>query len=352
MILHPRQFAALTLARYEFHLQARERLVLQAWLGSTLRGAFGHAWKNLMCAMPPGERAPCFLREVCQKPAECGYSFFKPSAPAVLMQRVGDSIQPKSSEIPRSYLFEPPAPPLTPEISADSTLKINVPRGGILPFRLTLLTYSEENLRRIVSAVSLMAQRGLGVGRIPFALKRVLALDEDDMPTVIYESRDERVEPHAELVKGLDELVGKRLRGLAIEDTLKLRFLAPTRLLVDGELVDGNRKHLAFAHLISHLSRRWQLLVNFYGPTPIAWDHQALLERARNIAIKDARLWFHKAERYAGSRDEKMDQSGLLGEITFHGKDVAELLPLMVAGEYLHVGSSTAFGLGRYRIEA
>ena len=41
-----------------------------------------------------------------------------------------------------------------------------------------------------------------------------------------------------------------------------------------------------------------------------------------------------------------------MGEIVYAGPSLRELLPLVVAGEFLHVGSGTAFGLGNYRIEA
>lgn len=55
------QLSALRMARYEFQLQATDALVLQPLLGSTLRGAFGHAWKTLACLALPEERAARFL---------------------------------------------------------------------------------------------------------------------------------------------------------------------------------------------------------------------------------------------------------------------------------------------------
>jgi hypothetical protein len=44
------------------------------------------------------------------------------------------------------------------------------------------------------------------------------------------------------------------------------------------------------------------------------------------------------------------DQSGFIGKITFEG-DIREFLPLIVLGEYVHVGEDAVFGNGWYMIE-
>lgn len=346
MVLDLRQFSVLVLRRYEFLLRAREGLVLQALLGSTLRGAFGHAWKTLMCAASPGARAGCFLKETCQMPGECQYSFFKPLPQPRPLNPTGKSEQ-KLNEVPRSFIFQPPIPPLTRDVSANATLKVHVPKGGALPFRLTLFDPQRHNLLHIISAVSLMALRGLGVSRVPFELRRVSSLDENERAMTIYEAGVVKMEPHAEKAVELNRLVENRLRELTIRDTLKLRLLTPTRIRREGQV----QNHFDFETLIGNLSRRWQLLASFYGSHSIEWDHKALLERAKRVKTGDQRLWFHKADRYSDSQREKIEQGGLLGEITFVGEEIEELLPLIVTGEYLHVGSSTSFGLGRYRIE-
>jgi hypothetical protein len=52
--------ATLSLAQYRVTLEALETLALQEYLGSTLRGAFGHAFRTLCCPAAPGQ--PCPLR--------------------------------------------------------------------------------------------------------------------------------------------------------------------------------------------------------------------------------------------------------------------------------------------------
>jgi CRISPR/Cas system endoribonuclease Cas6 (RAMP superfamily) len=44
-----------------------------------------------------------------------------------------------------------------------------------------------------------------------------------------------------------------------------------------------------------------------------------------------------------------MKMGGFTGQITFEG-EIRPFIPLVKAGEVLHVGKGTSFGLGRYRI--
>lgn len=50
--------ARLCLSRYRVTLSALEALDLPAYLGSTLRGAFGHAFRRVACLAPLGWPMP------------------------------------------------------------------------------------------------------------------------------------------------------------------------------------------------------------------------------------------------------------------------------------------------------
>ncbi len=54
---------SLGLTRYRVTVEALEPLALPAYLGSTLRGAFGHAFRALTCPARPDETCP--IRERC-----------------------------------------------------------------------------------------------------------------------------------------------------------------------------------------------------------------------------------------------------------------------------------------------
>jgi hypothetical protein len=65
--------SSLVLTRYRVTVEALERLQLPAYLGSTLRGAFGHAFRTLCCPGRPGEPCPA--------PASCPYHLVFETAP-------------------------------------------------------------------------------------------------------------------------------------------------------------------------------------------------------------------------------------------------------------------------------
>jgi CRISPR/Cas system endoribonuclease Cas6 (RAMP superfamily) len=58
------------------------------------------------------------------------------------------------------------------------------------------------------------------------------------------------------------------------------------------------------------------------------------------------------SSKWQRSTSKKMKLGGFVGEVGFEGEGLPEFLPLVPAGEILHVGTGTSFGLGRYRIMA
>src|ERR1700753_237323 len=58
----------LDVARYRLQLRAREATTLPPFLGSTLRGAFGHALKRSVCIMRPRDCERCLVADRCIYP--------------------------------------------------------------------------------------------------------------------------------------------------------------------------------------------------------------------------------------------------------------------------------------------
>ncbi len=132
----PRQFSHLQIARFEIVLQSETETILPALFGSTLRGAFGHALKAISCCVQHQDCSRCFLSGVCNYT-----TIFEPTS------------NNKLKDIPRPFIFEPPVPPLTKEISENQTLKIRVPEKGKisnscrLEFLLLLLKIYKKTIR-------------------------------------------------------------------------------------------------------------------------------------------------------------------------------------------------------------
>jgi hypothetical protein len=64
---------------------------------------------------------------------------------------------------------------------------------------------------------------------------------------------------------------------------------------------------------------------------------------------RDATQWTRWA-RYSGRQDRRMEWEGLVGPVEYDG-DLKAFWPYLLFGQWIHVGSGTTFGLGRYCLE-
>ena len=96
--------------------------------------------------------------------------------------------------------------------------------------------------------------------------------------------------------------------------------------------------------------RRLHLLFTAYSPEPFAADYRAMIDLAARVSTRRSRLTWHDLERYTSRRETKQKLGGLLGELEYAGDEPPGFAPLIFAGELLHIGAATVFGLGRYTV--
>lgn len=378
MYFETSQLKVLTLARYEFRVRADDDVVLPPFLGSTLRGAFGHALKAISCSMPHGDCGRCFLVERCLYPR-----FFETTGshaqkqttdtrmePALTIRSAANSrtpgidsrninVSPAASllsgrqDAPRPYIFVPPLVDTDARPARDSLLRMRVPvrAGEPVVFGLTLFGRAIHELPYFIYAASLMARHGFGAERTPFHLESVNALDQSGRREHVYSSENPFVLPHSNCITTLEDLTRARVEALVdkvSEDrSVTLRFLTPARLRVKGRVIE----RLDFERLISSLSLRLSLLSETHGDNPYQGDYKALLECARRATTLHDSLSMVLLERVSNRQRTRIEMDGFIGDVTYSGDAVPQLLPLIAAGEFLHIGSGSAFGLGRYFIE-
>jgi hypothetical protein len=106
----------LSLARYRVTVEAKDDLVLSAYLGSTLRGAFGHAFRALCC--------PARADESCPIPESCPYHVVFETAPPP-----GSEALRGHDDVPRPFVIaRPPAEPR--EYPAGSQVVVDLTHVG------------------------------------------------------------------------------------------------------------------------------------------------------------------------------------------------------------------------------
>jgi hypothetical protein len=161
------------------------------------------------------------------------------------------------------------------------------------------------------------------------------------------------------MVGGLRELVGMspasclagfetdrttRVRLHADAGRVSLRFLTPARIRVENDLQSG----LSFQLLVRSLLRRVSTLAAVHGGGGLELDYKALVEAAASVKARVSRLVWWDLDRYSNRQQTKLKLGGFIGEVGYEGEGIAEFLPLLIAGELLHVGTGTSFGLGKY----
>lgn len=312
-----RGVTALVLTRYRVAVEALEVLALPVYLGSTLRGAFGHAFRALACPARPGESCPV--------PAACPYHLVFESAPPpdATALRTHD-------EIPRPFVIAPP-PAGAPEY----------PPGSEVVFDLTLIGRACGFFPYFV--VTLREVDGIGRGRRAVRLRRIDAVDPlRGTTTPAYRSEDN-------LVRAADG-------ALSLADCaavpcpaggVRVRFLTQTRLKHEDGFVRRPEFHVLVRRLLGRLSS----LARFHCGSPLDIDFRALIERAYDVRLaRDETRWTTWA-RYSARQRQRMAWDGIVGHAVYDG-DLAPFWPYLVFGQWVHVGKGATFGLGGYRLEA
>ena len=76
-----------------------------------------------------------------------------------------------------------------------------------------------------------------------------------------------------------------------------------------------------------------------------------LIEQAAGVCISDCDLHENAWQRYSSHQDCELRTEGFMGKVTYQG-NLRPYLPLLAAGELLHLGKATVFGQGLYQLQS
>ncbi len=291
---------------------------LPPYKGSTIRGAFGHAFRRVAC--PFRACPPCIL------PKTCPYTYVFETPP-----RDESGLFGRSSAVPHPFVLELPLDERT-----------EFAPGEQLTFGLVLVGKATDFLPYFVVALRDMGRAGLGRGRTRWHLQKV----EDRAAggsRLLYDgaTEDERLVCSATVRRGLDA----NAAGPGITRQITLRFETPTRLRFSGHLTGTPEFHV----LVRNLLRRLSALAIYHCDFALGVDHKDLIRKAEGVSTRQADLKWVDWERYSSRQNARMTLGGFVGAVTFEG-DLEPFAPFLRLGEVVHVGKGTAFGLGKYSI--
>jgi hypothetical protein len=329
---------------FRFALTPMQPLVVPAVnKGNMLRGGFGHAFRRLCCV------PQCKDAKTCPLATSCPYkAVFEPSPPP------GTDRLSKNQDIPRPFVFRAP-----------QTQQTHFHKGELFEFGLVLMGRALDFLPYFVLSFRELAAEGLGLNRARCALEKVeeigvtpvpLGVEPsvaamhggNPQPRVIYSAEDQLFRTHE--TKSAGEWIKARLQQISIGNgaaqRVTIRFLTPTFLRADGEVV----RQPEFHHLFKRLRDRINALGAFFGDGPLDVDFRGLGERAEKVLTVSAQTDWVERFRTSSRTHERHELSGFVGDATYEG-ELIEFFPWLTLGELAHVGKHAAWGNGHYEVK-
>jgi hypothetical protein len=314
----------LSCGRYGVTFEALEPLDLPEYLGSTLRGAVGHAFRAVACPAPRGLDCPL--------PAQCPYHLIFETSPPP-----GSEALRTHDEIPRPFVIAP--------TDSGSDARGPQPRqifqaGDEVSFELVLIGRAQEFFPYFV--VALREVNRIGRGRHSVELRRIDALESgNDEPREVYSASENLVRGSANVVS-LDDCEANPPQP----GPLTIEFLTQTRLKHEGRFVRTPQFQILFRRLLGRLSS----LSRFHCGAPLAVDFRELIDQAASIRLIQDNTRWTRWQRYSSKQEKRMEWEGIIGRATYDG-DFTPFWKYLRFGQHIHVGHGATFGLGRYRIE-
>lgn len=294
--------SSLKISRFKIKFQALENIQLPKYAGSTLRGAFGHALKNMACLTSFEKNGVC----KCEPVETCLYrQLFDPPAKEL-------SFHTRVQDIPAPFVIE------------TYGLPENLEEGEIVDFFMTVIGEFAHNQ---IAIIQFAWQRALatGLGKTnkfsESAQSKLLSFDLCDQPLNTFESSSK----------------------------INIQLLTHTRIQHHGRILGCHDFDIKiFCH---NLARRYLSLLEIYGSE--VEDNKKISEIYEDIQKIEGCVNLERVSwaRWSNRQKQKMQMDGLIGciELRHVSEDLYRCLYL---GQWLHVGKGSVFGLGHYVIKS
>jgi hypothetical protein len=261
--------------------------------GNILRGAFGNAFRGIVCSPDcPGARQ-------CPSNGSCDYArIFEPAGSA----RGPSGLQ----DQPRPFVFR-----------AACLDGRTIHAEERFWFEVNLFETRNPPLESFAQSFGRMAKAGLGPGR-----------GRADLVSVEQRSISISLEPNA---------AGAR--------TVSVEFVTPTELKSGEHLVARPEFGVLFARARDRIST----LRALYGAGPLEIDFRALGERAAAIRMVRSELRQVEAVRRSSRTGKVHGIGGFVGVAEYEG-DLSEFLPYLEAAQWTGIGRQCVWGKGELRM--
>lgn len=188
-------------------------------------------------------------------------------------------------------------------------------------------------------------RRGLGKQRRPWAVREVRRVAPDRRTEPLPRAESAAVPPDL-----APDLVGLGVEPFLGVQPVTVDLLSPARLLRDGRLLPG-AEPVPFALLVARILDRFAGLYGDHGSEVLRPEIRSVLEaEAVRVPLPaDQTRWIDVRD-YSARSGSEMLLGGKVGRLVYGG-EAARFLPILRAGEVLHLGKNTAAGCGRIQVD-
>lgn len=293
-------------------LKTNSEFRLPIYKGSVFRGGFGQIFRDVCCIT----RAPnC---DGCPHTASCGYSqvFESPIAGSDL------PLLTKYTNAPHPFVLSPPLDQRT-----------RVPARSDLNVDLTMLQPAVAWFPHFLFVFDRLGQEGRYGG--PYSIENATSLVDG---SVIFDGRARRILKDPVPLDWANSSPAETTR-------LKIEFLTPLRMRTDGRYNNSPD----FRDFIHGLLGRLHLLTAIYGGQSAGREWMRdLLALADKVKTTSREYEVFRWDRTSGRQGRRIPMDGVVGWMEAEG-ELTPFLPALRAGEFLHAGSGTSSGLGKFR---
>ncbi|MDK2976594.1 MAG: hypothetical protein PWP06_1069 [Candidatus Marinimicrobia bacterium] len=303
----------------KIYLKAQENLSLPSFATNTIRGAFGYNLKNLACVYRNVKRncKKCILRK------SCVYSrIFESTIDNIHIEN--SNLNNLLKDVPDPFIFYIPSEINRFQVKANKMFYIDI----------VLIGNIIEDLPWFIVTFNHLQESGLGKN-----FQKVIVDSVEHFSGQIYSSVSETL---INYLPGLPEDV---LLPDSDISKLTLHFITPLRLRIQNNVVDSLGKQLFWNAIV----RRWFLVNEVWNVSSSYKDYEYYFKLHHQITDFKSDMKWTRYRRYSTRQKKWINLSGLQGQVTLSGS-LNELYPILKLTEYINVGKSTSYGMGKFKI--
>ncbi len=338
------------LSKLQFEIELLDHHAPRGFWGTRLRGGYGDILKKELCSCPQIKNC-----ENCELFADrhCDFPYlFKPHSHLFLEMPKGKPLGDKLN-LPAPFV-----------ISAPFEIDLQLKKGSRLTFDFVSIGRTIERAVRVIDTFGKLGRQGLDVKTETGSLEKA-RFQLVDVKDLLAAGRSLHTLGNIgqPVVSDIQDLISATIPN-NIPNELVVEFVTPVTVYQPefpelpgakpnkkGEMVRGIADFYDLIKLITNrIGGIWQVFGNeWLGQADYFRWRNALLKESKNILVHEIELQKKTLYRFSKNQQQPIAMEGFVGAIRVAG-DFSKLLEILLMGELFHIGESTAYSFGQYKL--